>query len=203
MLRILNIARLRRIAPHCALLLVLVLAAGCERSPLLAPSNSTITLTALASAVPTNGSTLLIATVLEPSGTPPHSGTHVIFTTNLGTIEPSEVETDLNGRAQATFRAGLANGTATITASSGGSQVAAANVLKIAVGTAAISSISVTASPTSLPPAGGPSNISARVFDINGHLLPCVLVSFSLDNGGFNPSGANTDSIGTATTTLT
>src|SRR5262249_47493514 len=39
--------------------------------------------------------------------------------------------------------------------------------------------------------------------DINGNLLPGVLVSFTVDNGVLNPSGANTDSIGTATTTLT
>src|SRR5947199_2376019 len=117
-----------------------LLAAACQRVPLLAPSGSTISLTASNTAVPSNGTVQLIAQVLEPSGTPPHSGTHIIFTTTLGTVEPTETETDINGRAVVTFKAGLANGTATITASSGGASVAAANALKISVGTAAVGS---------------------------------------------------------------
>jgi hypothetical protein len=85
---------------------------ACEKVPLLAPVGSTITLTASTTALPVNGATQLIAQIIEASGTPPHTGTHVIFTTSLGTIEPPEIETDINGRAVVTFRAGTANGTA-------------------------------------------------------------------------------------------
>ena len=202
MLRILNIARLRRVALHCALLLPLAVAA-CQRVPLLAPGGSTITLTAGAAAVPTNGTVQLIAQILEPSGTPPHSGTHIIFTTTLGTVEPSETETDINGRAIVMFNAGLANGTATITASSGGASVAAANALKIAVGNAAVGNLSVTASPTTLPASGGTSTISAQVLDVSGNVLPGVSVSFTTDSGAVGPSSATTNNNGVATTTLT
>ncbi len=202
MLRLLNIARRRELALHCALLLSLA-AVACERVPLLAPTGSAITLTSAATAVPTNGTAQLIAQVLEPSGTPPHSGTHLIFTTTLGTIEPSEAETDINGRAIVMFKAGLANGTATITAASGGSSVAAANVLKIAVGNAAVGSLAVTASPTTLPAGGGTSTISAIVLDISGNVLPGVNVSFTVDTGAVGPSSATTNGNGVATTLLT
>jgi len=171
--------------------------------PLLAPTGSVITLTSAATAVPTNGSAQLIAQVLEPSGTPPHSGTHLIFTTTLGVIEPSEAETDINGRAIVMFRAGLANGTATITAASGGSAVATANVLKIAVGNAAVGNLGVTASPTSLPAGGGTSTISAIVLDISGNVLPGVNVAFTVDTGAVSPSSATTNGNGVASTVLT
>ena len=97
-----------------------LLAAACDSVPLLAPSGSTIILTATNNAIAANGTAQLIAQVLEPSGTPPHPGTQVIFTTTLGVVEPGEVETDVNGRAMATFRPNGINGTATIIAASGG-----------------------------------------------------------------------------------
>src|SRR5438093_7184986 len=73
-----------------------VAAAACESVPLLAPTGSTISITASNTAIPANGSVVLTAQVVEPAGTPPHSGTHVIFTTSLGNVVPSEVETDVN-----------------------------------------------------------------------------------------------------------
>src|SRR5436190_10541501 len=86
-----------------------VLCVACERVPLLAPTGSTITLTASTTALSANGSTILVAQVIEAAGTPPHSGTHIIFTTTLGRVVPPEVETDVNGRAAATFFAGGEN----------------------------------------------------------------------------------------------
>jgi PKD repeat protein len=204
MLRILNIARTRlpRIAVFSAICLSWLAAAACQRVPLLAPTGSTITLTASTTALPMNGTTQLIAQVIEAGGTPPHSGTHVIFTTTLGTIEPSETETDVNGRAVVAFKAGNANGTATITASSGGATVAAANAVKIAVGTAAVGGLSLTASPTTIAASGGSSTIAAVVSDIAGNVLPGVPVTFTTDNGSVDPSFATTDANGRATSTL-
>jgi Big-like domain-containing protein/PKD domain-containing protein len=178
-------------------------AAACQRVPLLAPSGSSITLTASSNAVPVNGSVQLIAQILEAAGTPPHSGTHVIFTTTLGTIEPSEVETDVSGRAVATFKAGVANGMATITASSGGASASGNNAVKIAVGTAAVGRVTVSANPTLVPAQGGTSVVTAVVIDINGNALPSAPVAFSTTAGALDAAFANTDSGGVATTRLT
>ena len=65
-------------------------AMACQRVALLAPTGSTITLTALSSALPLSGSTNIIAQVIEPAGTPPQRGTLITFTTSLGSIEPVE-----------------------------------------------------------------------------------------------------------------
>jgi len=67
------------------------LTVACQKVPLLAPSGSTITLTSSATALPVNGSTQIIAQLIEPSGTPPHSGTRVSFTTTLGTVDRKSV----------------------------------------------------------------------------------------------------------------
>ena len=76
---------------------------ACNRVPLLAPSGSNITLTTATSVLAINGSATIIAQVIENAGTPPQAGTHVTFTTSLGTIQPSDATTDSSGRATATF----------------------------------------------------------------------------------------------------
>ncbi len=53
-----------------------LLVSACEKVPLMAPTGSTIILTASTNALPVNATTDIIATVLEAAGTPPHSGTH-------------------------------------------------------------------------------------------------------------------------------
>ena len=58
-------------------LLSAIATVACQKVPLLAPSGSTITLTSSATALPVNGSAQIIAQLIEPSGTPPHSGTRV------------------------------------------------------------------------------------------------------------------------------
>ncbi len=181
--------------------------------PLLAPTGSTITLTSSATALPVNGTTQLIAQVIEASGTAPHSGTLVTFTTSLGAIQPSDAETDSAGRAIVTFQAGTSNGTATITAISGGAggstttsgsatTTTAANVVKIAVGSAAVGRVSVNANPAQLSSTGGTAAIVASVYDINGNPLPNALVSFTTTAGSLGASTVNTDGNGSAVTSL-
>src|SRR6476620_845050 len=92
---------------------------ACQKVPLLAPTGSTITVTAGSTALSVNGTTDITATVLEQAGTAPQDGTLVTFTTTLGSIEPLEARTS-GGRVIVKFRAGTANGTAIITAISGG-----------------------------------------------------------------------------------
>src|SRR5438105_342569 len=101
------ISRPRR-APALAAALVgfALVTVACQKVPLLAPSGSNINLTATATALPVNGSTNIVAQVIEPSGTPPHSGTLVTFTTNLGSVQPSQAETDISGQVTVRFVAG-------------------------------------------------------------------------------------------------
>src|SRR5919204_5928286 len=190
-------------APVALVVTALLSAVACQRVPLLAPSGSTITLTSTTTALPLNGTTQIIAQVLEPAGTPPHSGTHIIFTTTLGSIEPSEVETDINGRAIVTFRAGAASGTATITAASGGANVGTNGGLKIAVGAAAVGKVILFANPGTVPSIGGSTTITASVLDMNGNALAGTLVTFTTTAGTLSAAASTTGQTGNAQTALT
>jgi hypothetical protein len=210
----------KRTATTSALAIVLaMLLAACDKVPLIAPSGSAITLSANSTTVPTNGTVGLTAFVTESSGTPVQNGTSVRFTTTLGTITPSDAQTT-NGIAVATFNAGANSGIATIHAISGGASggsgttsgggtgttttgPAANNVVLITVGVAAVKTISVTASPTSVGPNGGSVTVMATALDTSGGSLAGIPVTFSADHGGVDPGVAMTDASGQATTTLT
>jgi hypothetical protein len=160
-------------------------------------------------ALPLNGSTDIIAQVIEPSGTPPQHGTTITFTTNLGSIQPPTAETDVSGRVTVKFLAGTSSGTATITAISGGVSATGTNAIKIAVGSAAVGLVSLSASPATLSSAGGTSTITATVTDTSGNILSSVPVTFAIDtatagsSGSFSETQVNTDVSGRAQTLLT
>jgi adhesin/invasin len=181
----------------------LTVTAACQKVPLLAPSGSTITLTSAATALSLNGTATIIAQVIQASGTSPQSGTTVIFTTTLGSIQPSQAETDVNGLVTVKFVAGGASGTATITATSGGANEGANGGIKILVGTAAVGRVTVSASPASVPAQGGSSRITAAVFDVNGNALTSAPVSFTTTAGSLSSAVVTTDANGLASTTLT
>lgn len=186
------------------------LSVACQKVPLLAPAGSTIVLTTAASTLPINGSTDVIAQLMESGGVPPHEGTRVTFTTSLGRLQPSEADTDVSGRAIVKFIA-TSSGVASITALSGGTAIAAANAVKIQVGAAAVGAVALQANPTTLPSAGGTTDLTATVSDTSGNVLPGVPVNFSIDTSGTGSTGAGsftastvtTDANGRATTQLT
>lgn len=201
---------------------------ACDKVPLLAPTGSVITLFATGDTVPVNGEIEIVATVIEngaasappstPStpgtpttptppttttragaGTPVQNGTLVSFTTTIGRIEPREARTH-NGEVRVRFIAGGQSGLAKITAFSGG---AVGTIENLRVGSAAAERVVLTATPQTLGPAGGTSQISARVENTSGGPVPGIPVSFITDNGTLSASSAVTDDSGTATVLLT
>jgi len=192
---------------------VVALLAACDKVPLLAPANSTITLAANATTVPTNGSVGLTAFVNESGGTPVQNGTTVRFTTTLGTVTPSEAQTT-NGVAVATFQAGTSSGVAEVHAISGGAAgtsgsgttATTTNVVRITVGSAAASKITVRANPSTVPASGGTVDISASVTGganaTDNNPVPGVPVSFSTTAGILSSPTAITDQNGVAQVTL-
>jgi hypothetical protein len=168
------LSRSRRASLLTALFISSVVAGACEKVPLLAPSGSTLTLRASSAALPLNGTTQLIAQVIEPSGTPPHSGTSVSFTTTLGSIEPAEATTDSLGQVVVTFKAGATNGTATIVAISGGASSAGVTVAVAA----ALPTIVIT-SPAAPPSLGLPAAFTFAVtVPANGSVVRTFSVSW-------------------------
>ena len=85
-----------------AILALAILVAGCDKVPLLAPTSSTISVSAPTRVLPLGGSVEVTAMVLEQSGTPVQNGTTVLFTTSLGSVSPVEAQTR-NGQAVTTW----------------------------------------------------------------------------------------------------
>ena len=194
------------------LLAVLTLSlAACDTMPLTAPSNSTVTLTTAASFVPTGGSTTVTAFVAESSGTAVQNGTTVRFSTNLGRVDPVEVQTR-NGYAEATFLAGDSSGVAQVRATSGGiggaadgdtAGAAPSNTVQITVGAAAVETIALSANPSTVPAGGGTVDLVATVVNASGGGLSGVPVTFTTSAGQLGASVVLTDAAGQARTTLT
>ena len=198
------------------LIAVAAVVAGCDKAQLLAPTQSTITVSAPTRVLPSNGTTPITASVLEQAGTPVQNGTTVRFTTTLGRVDPVEVQTT-NGLAITTFFAGPNSGIAEIQASSGAATggtgsgngnggtttVTATNVVRITVGAAAVNTVTLRANPGSIGPNGGTVELIASVVAENGQALDGVLVTFTADQGSLGSTTAVTNSSGEAQTTLT
>jgi adhesin/invasin len=168
----------------------------------MAPSNSTISLSTNALVLPMNGTARIVARVLERTGFAPHSGTRVTFTTTLGTMSPAVAETDATGQATVTFKAGTSNGIAIIGAHSGPAATDDGGSVRITIGSSAAGRLTLSASPTFLPPTGGSSTITATVLDVNGNPLPSAPVSFSTSAGSLSASTVSTTANGVAQTIL-
>jgi len=185
------------------LIAVAALTAGCDKAQLLAPTKSTISLSAPTRVLPSNGTTPITAVVMEEAGTPVHNGTTVRFTTSLGRVDPVEVQTT-NGLAISTFFAGPNSGIAEIRATSGAAKAEGdINLVKITIGAAAVNTVTVRANPSSIGPNGGTVELIATVVGENGQQLESVVVTFNADQGSLGSTTAVTNSSGEARTTLT
>ncbi len=182
-----------------ALLLAALAAPACDKMPLVAPTDTLITLYASSTTVGLNGFVDITATVIEPAGTPVQNGTVVTFTTTLGTLSPTEARTS-GGKATVRLTAGAKSGTAEIQAFSGSSS---ADGLAIAVGAAAAGSVTLLANPTALPASGGTVMLTAVVNDTSGNRLAGVPVTFSSDAGMLSQTAVTSDGNGEARTSLT
>ncbi|HZM62737.1 MAG TPA: Ig-like domain-containing protein [Vicinamibacterales bacterium] len=204
------------------ILVAAFLSTTCNSTPLTAPTNSTITLTAGTRVLPIGGSTQLTAEVIEQAGTPVQNGTTVRFTTTLGRVDPAEAQTR-NGVATATFFAGDDSGIADVRATSGAANAgstttpppstggtgtttttpSSANVVQISVGAASIETVTVRANPATVSQSGGTVQVVATVTGTNGRSLPNLVVNFSATHGTLSSGSAITDAAGEARVSLT
>jgi hypothetical protein len=206
----------------------MLVAMSCDRVPLLAPTNSTVTIDAGSRVLEVGGSTSVTAMVIESSGTPVQNGTTVRFTTSLGRLDPVEAQTR-NGVATTMFFAGNDSGIAEVRATSGGAggttttppsnggnggtgtgnggttttTTTNSNVVMISVGSAAVDTVTVRANPSSVSTSAGATvQVIATVVGVAGRLLPNIPVSFSATRGTLSATTANTDAQGEARVTL-
>ena len=174
-------------------------AASCDKMPLSAPTDSTITLYASSTTLGLNSSVEITATVIESAGTPVQNGTVVTFTTTLGTFEPNEARTS-NGKATVRLVAGTKSGTAEVRAFSGGTS--SGDALSISVGAAAVGRVELLANPSTLPADGGVVQLTAIVNDTSGNRVAGVPVNFTTDAGLLAMNSVTSDANGEARTSL-
>ena len=204
-------AAARALAVAVVLLTFTISLSACNKVPLIAPGGSTLTVFSTTTVLPVNGSTEIVAVILE-GGTTTGTGQnatdvdrHTGPRRHAGHVH-DDARAARAGRGRTT--AGRAtvklvgdgrSGTATITAFSG----AARNTVDILVGAAAAARVLVTAAPQSLPPTGGTPTITARVEDQQGNGLQGVPVTFSTTAGTLANGSVISDKDGIAATSLT
>jgi hypothetical protein len=195
-----DVSGLSRTGAVLALVAVTLLVSACDKAQLLAPTRSTITVTAPTRQLAAGATTPVTAFVQEESGTPVQNGTTVRFTTTLGRVEPVEAQTQ-NGIAVTTFFADNNSGIAEVQAVSGAATPG--DPVRITIGAAAVNTISVRANPGSVGPGGGTVELVAVVVGENGQPLPGVVVTFNSDKGSLSSATATTNAAGEARTSLT
>jgi len=159
---------------------------ACKQVDYTAPEGAILTITANPIVVALNGGTSEITVMGQrASGAPLTDGTVIYFTTNIGRVEPSKVETK-GGFARTTFISDDRSGEAEIKASSGGAEAVS---VTIKVGTIVLSSIELQANPPNLPKGGGTTEILARLLDDTGRAMPNVPVIFSTTAGSLESKG--------------
>lgn len=175
-----------KIARRLLLLGLIIFAiVNCDQVDFTAPTGATLSISVQPPTVANNGNANVTVVGTRANGAPLPDETVIQFTTNLGSISPNPVKTN-NGIANATFRAGIRSGTATITASSGAAESVTVDVV---VGEARPEQVVLIADPPSLPVGGGTVELRAHVSDADGNPLGGVSVFFQSDAGTLASGG--------------
>jgi adhesin/invasin len=179
----------------------LVALAACSRAAPTAPTGSTLTLSVSPTTITSpKGTATATATLRLPAGNP-QPGAQVQFSTTLGSINPTLATTDNNGVGTATLSGSGRPGTAMVQAFSGAVMSTTISVIIGSLG----ASITLQASPATIPSSGGTSKLIAIVRDSTGVPVPGAQVNFTTTIGTLRSGGAlvTTDGNGQATDSLT
>ncbi|MFC2173685.1 Ig-like domain-containing protein [Acidobacteriota bacterium] len=190
------------LAAGLAIVIIFVLTYACKAPPYnpVAPDGSTLYMSANPTSISADGGVSTVTVLIfDDQGAPIEDNKVIQFSTSLGSIEP-EVST-AGGKAVAHLAATGEAGIATVTAIANATDQATVDVTVGQI----IQTVSVSASPATLPAQGGQSTITAVVFGENNSLASGVSVAFSNNAGSLASGGAPliTNSRGTVTDVLT
>jgi hypothetical protein len=165
--------------------LILMSVPACKKVPFYATEGATLIISTNKTFLKTGADRATLTVMgFSASGDAMHDHTMVMFTSTLGTVTPAEVEI-MGGRATVEFVSGNFSGVAEIQARSG-TILAEPNPLTINIGSAALETLSMSATPTTLPPGGGQVRVRVFAYDANGNLLPDIPVILSTTAGYFS-----------------
>ncbi|MCF8050021.1 MAG: Ig-like domain-containing protein [Desulfobacterales bacterium] len=168
---------------------------------LVAAQVGSISLAAGSSSLPADNAstTLITATVRDPSGNPVSDGTAVTFTTTAGSLSAASADTS-GGTASVILTSSAILGSALIDATSGG--VSSTTSVTFVAGPPA--AVSVSASPNNLTADGASTSLlTALVADSGDNPVNGESVSFAATSGSLSNSSVQTDITGTARVTFT
>jgi adhesin/invasin len=158
-------------------------------------AEGTITFSASPTTIATNSTmTSTIKATIRINGTA-IINTPVAFSTDLGTLTPSQTATDADGNATTTLSPGPTTGTATITATWQG--LSNTTTIRIGQGT-----VTLNASPTTITAGSNEAAQITAIITLDGTPVNNAIVNFSTDLGTLNATSATTDNIGNAYVTL-
>jgi hypothetical protein len=191
-------------------LLPLLLAAGCDKASPVAPSGTTLSISANPSTVSLNGTSTITVIGRQPNGNPLNPGTEIIFSVDKGSIDP--IATIQNGGiATATYHADARSGAARITASTGGSSgggtsggggtTSASVDVQVGLSSGDKPTVIVSASPSNVP-VGGTATVTVIGRNADGSPAVGQTVILTTSLGSFTTPKPVTGSDGTATSTL-
>lgn len=169
--------------------LIPLLLTGCESSPLLAPTDSTIVVVASRAelSLGIGEDSVITARVTESGGTAVPNGTIVTFSTTLGSFDRQEAETE-QGAASVRLRAGQREGTAQVRAFSG---TASSEAISVQIGGSG--RLIVLSSNLPSIPLNTSAEITATATEEDGDpVADGTLVIFSTTLGTLAPASATT-----------
>lgn len=191
-----------RRSPRLVLVPLLAIASlvACDSTSPVAPAGTVLSISASPTRIASDGVSIIRVTAFRPNGTPVNPGTAILLSTTIGSV-PASVETNDRGEALAQLQGNGDFGTATVTASVGGSEGV---TVEVQVGISA-GSITLQASPSSVPETGGEVELLTLVRDDQGQPLSGAAVNFRTEIGSLESSGqvVITDAGGTAQDLLT
>jgi hypothetical protein len=196
---------LRPLLLIAALIVLSVLACG-KASPV-APSGTTLSISANPSTIGLNGTSTITVIGRQPNGNPLNPGTEIIFSADRGSIDPI-AKIQSNGIATATFHADGRSGTVHISAVTGGSAgggtsgsgggTSASIDLQVGLSSGDKPTVIVSVSPSNVPVLGTATvTVLGRNADGSPAAGQTVLLTTTL--GSFSPAKPVLGSDGTAT----
>ncbi len=174
---------------------------SCDKATPLAPTGTTLTVSANPTKIGLTGSSTITVIGRKPDGNPLNPGTEVRLTVDRGTISPAVLQVDGDGRATATFRGDGRSGAAKITAATADATVD--TTIQIGETAETKPSLLLTVSPSSL---ATQETATITIIARNADGSPAaagqnVILTSTL--GSIAPSTVKTRSDGTATATFT
>ena len=161
---------------------------ACKKMPFYATDGTTLIISADKTFLKSGGDKATITVMgFNEAGEPLHDHTLIVFTATLGTI-PANMEM-LSGRATVEFVSGDRGGVAEIVARSG-SISASPSPLEIAIGSGALETLTIHASPARLGAGGGQAEITMYAFDGYMNLLADIPVILSTSAGELDHGNA-------------